>query len=307
MGGAPIDVRQSDLKLWQRCPLMYRYQNIDHLPREQSGSLSFGSIIHLCVLHLEVEQDLAAAIAMFRKFWAEPSSVDAEFKVDFYVRGTNWKKYLAEGERILRHWWSLIQWESDVVLGREFGFSVPIGDGHTLNGTIDKLAIRFIPSINSRVVLVSDYKDLALDTKLPTPTGWTTMAEVNVGDQLIGGDGSPCTVTAKSSVYTANDCYRITFDDQSTITAGEHHNWAVETNHGDKILTTVQMRDNLVDPITEQRQLRIPPDHRIQRVQSKTAPTGEPDRLHLAHRRQRVVLALGVDHPGGAAEEHLTP
>lgn len=165
MGGAPIDVRQSDLKLWQRCPLMYRYQNIDHLPREQSGSLSFGSIIHLCVLHLEVEQDLAAAIAMFRKFWAEPSSVDAEFKVDFYVRGTNWKKYLAEGERILRHWWSLIQWESDVVLGREFGFSVPIGDGHTLNGTIDKLAIRFIPSINSRVVLVSDYKS---NKKLPT-------------------------------------------------------------------------------------------------------------------------------------------
>ena len=33
-------------------------------------------------------------------------------------------------------------------------------------------------------------KALALDTPLPTPTGWTTMGEVAVGDELIGADGA---------------------------------------------------------------------------------------------------------------------
>ena len=32
-------------------------------------------------------------------------------------------------------------------------------------------------------------KALALDTPLPTPTGWTTMGDVQVGDQLISGEG----------------------------------------------------------------------------------------------------------------------
>src|SRR6202007_238787 len=34
-------------------------------------------------------------------------------------------------------------------------------------------------------------KALALDTPLPTPTGWTTMGDVAVGDELLGADGGP--------------------------------------------------------------------------------------------------------------------
>ena len=37
---------------------------------------------------------------------------------------------------------------------------------------------------------VVDYKGLAVDTPLPTPDGWTTMGEVEVGDRLIGFDGT---------------------------------------------------------------------------------------------------------------------
>src|SRR5881628_2241489 len=43
-------------------------------------------------------------------------------------------------------------------------------------------------------------KALALDTPLPTPTGWTTMGAVAVGDQLIGADGKPTTVVAATDV-----------------------------------------------------------------------------------------------------------
>ena len=41
---------------------------------------------------------------------------------------------------------------------------------------------------------------LALDTPLPTPTGWTTMGEVAVGDHPIGADGNPTRVVAATEV-----------------------------------------------------------------------------------------------------------
>ena len=39
-------------------------------------------------------------------------------------------------------------------------------------------------------------KALAVDTPLPTPTGWTTMGDVAVGDRLIGANGQPVIVVA---------------------------------------------------------------------------------------------------------------
>ena len=52
-------------------------------------------------------------------------------------------------------------------------------------------------------------KALALDTPLPTPTGWTTMGEVAVGDLLVGADGKPTTVTAATEVMHGRPCYEV--------------------------------------------------------------------------------------------------
>src|SRR3954469_3949391 len=60
--------------------------------------------------------------------------------------------------------------------------------------------------------IVVDYKGLSIDTPIPTPTGWTTMRSLNVGDTVFGGDGAPCVVTGKSEVHWRT-CYRIRFDD----------------------------------------------------------------------------------------------
>jgi len=158
-------LRQSDLKLWNRCPLAWKYQNLDHLPRLQSGSLTFGSILHDCVLFLETQQDLAGAIARFQDLWSEPTLLGPEFAVNYYVRGTNWKKFSEEGPKILRDWWGIHQWDSDVVLAREYTFDVPIGDGHVLHGTVDKLVLRFEPKLNRRALRVVDFKT---DNKTPT-------------------------------------------------------------------------------------------------------------------------------------------
>ena len=72
-------------------------------------------------------------------------------------------------------------------------------------------------------------KALALDTPLPTPTGWTTMAEVEVGDQLLAGDGSPTTIVATTDVMTDRPCYEVTFDDGTVIVADGQHLWLTDT------------------------------------------------------------------------------
>lgn len=162
----PFKVRQSDLSTWAKCPLQYKYKHIDMLPREQSASLTFGSIIHDIVMELELRQDVEWAVQEFHRRWLDPEgTMGPEYRISYYVKGTNWKKYASEGPKMIRDWWGIIRWDSDVTLAREYHFEVPIGNGHILEGTIDKLVIRQVPRLNTNVVLISDYK-----TNSKTPT-----------------------------------------------------------------------------------------------------------------------------------------
>jgi replicative DNA helicase len=72
-------------------------------------------------------------------------------------------------------------------------------------------------------------KALALDTPLPTPTGWTTMGKVAVGDQLLGADGRPVTVVAATEVMQDRPCYEVVFDDKTSIVADAEHQWVTTT------------------------------------------------------------------------------
>jgi replicative DNA helicase len=72
-------------------------------------------------------------------------------------------------------------------------------------------------------------KALAVDTPLPTPTGWTTMGDVAVGDQLIGADGRPTTVVAATEVLHGRPCYEVEFSDGTVIVADAQHQWLTET------------------------------------------------------------------------------
>jgi replicative DNA helicase len=72
-------------------------------------------------------------------------------------------------------------------------------------------------------------KALALDTPLPTPSGWTTMGEVSVGDHLIGADGKPTRVIAATDVMHGRPCYEVEFSDGTVIVADAHHQWRTTT------------------------------------------------------------------------------
>lgn len=72
-------------------------------------------------------------------------------------------------------------------------------------------------------------KALALDTALPTPWGWTTMGEVQVGDELLGADGRPTRVVAATEVMHGRPCYEVEFSDGTVLVADALHQWLTET------------------------------------------------------------------------------
>ncbi|MFI6576898.1 replicative DNA helicase [Nocardiopsis sp. NPDC050513] len=72
-------------------------------------------------------------------------------------------------------------------------------------------------------------KALALDTPVPTPQGWTTMGEVEVGGEVLAADGTPTRVVAASEVMEDRPCYEITFDDGTKVVADAGHQWLTDT------------------------------------------------------------------------------
>ena len=84
-------------------------------------------------------------------------------------------------------------------------------------------------------------KALSLDTPLPTPTGWTTMGDVAVGDWLLGADGRPTLVMAATGVMLGRPCYEVEFSDGTRIVADAQHQWP--TGYGSR--TTAELRCGL--------------------------------------------------------------
>jgi len=86
-------------------------------------------------------------------------------------------------------------------------------------------------------------KKLSLDTPIPTPTGWTTMGEVKIGDKIFGRNGKAVEVIAKSEVHEI-DTYEVEFDNGEVIKACSKHLWKVSHSdwyHKEKVLTTKEI------------------------------------------------------------------
>lgn len=81
---------------------------------------------------------------------------------------------------------------------------------------------------NADVALVQGGKgDLDLEEPLATPTGWTTVGDVEIGNRLFDETGNICKVLAKSEVMF-HDAYKVVFSDGSIIRAGGDHEWQLE-------------------------------------------------------------------------------
>lgn len=101
---------------------------------------------------------------------------------------------------------------------------------------------------------VNDYKGLALTTPLPTPTGWTTMGEVQEGEWVLGTTG-PVQVTVKSGVHH-RPCFRVAISDGSSVIADNVHLWEVEISGADGFRTVDT--DELLRLLNQGRTLTLP-------------------------------------------------
>ena len=86
---------------------------------------------------------------------------------------------------------------------------------------------------------------LALDTPIPTPTGWTTMGDLQPGDQVLGRNGLPANVVAVGPVHVGRDCFRVTVKDGTSVVADGSHLWAAAdrgtNSRAERIYTTLEM------------------------------------------------------------------
>jgi deoxycytidine triphosphate deaminase len=100
-------------------------------------------------------------------------------------------------------------------------------------------------------------KALALDTPVPTPEGWTTMADLRVGDWVFDLDGHPTPVLDTSEVIVGRPCRTVRFSDGTTIVADVDHQWQVWTRHDrhrrgvPSVLTTGEIERTLKHSATE--------------------------------------------------------
>lgn len=93
-------------------------------------------------------------------------------------------------------------------------------------------------------------KALALDTPIPTPTGWSTMGELKVGDKVMGANGRPCNVVNTSEVYNNHQCYQLEFSNSEKVVADAGHLWLTTKKGICKTRSTEVIADSLgVDPV----------------------------------------------------------
>jgi hypothetical protein len=68
---------------------------------------------------------------------------------------------------------------------------------------------------------------LALDTPIPTPTGWTTMGALQPGDEVLGAAGGAVRVLGCSPIHESRQCYRVSFRDGTSLVCDAGHLWTV--------------------------------------------------------------------------------
>ncbi|ODQ89661.1 replicative DNA helicase [Mycolicibacterium flavescens] len=160
-------------------------------------------------------------------------------------------------------------------------------------------------------------KALALDTPLPTPTGWTTMGDVAVGDRLLGADGEPTQVVAATEVMLGRPCYAVEFADGTTLVADAFHQWP--TDRGVQITTALRPGVDVISaaraPVLAAVGGRRPAAwgieavRRVPSVPVRCVEVANPEHLYLAGREMVPThnSTLGLDFMRSCSIKHQMP
>jgi len=134
---------------------------------------------------------------------------------------------------------------------------------------VEALFGAYDPSTNRRIIqevfeLIpkKNSKALALDTLVATPTGFVTIADAKVGDEVLAADGTVTVITAKSTVFVDHECYEVEFSTGEKIVCDAGHLWVTDAHRDRERLnargerTTPRPRAKTTEEIA--RSLKVP-------------------------------------------------
>lgn len=219
----------SFLKMVAQCSAQAYFKK-GHFPQRKSFALERGSCVHhLLELFAKEGKDPVAGLPDAWRLYitdhvAEMNEDDQEKAAKEY---DNTKRMLEEFVYENKQLFKERVRPEDIEV--EFNLDIPLRLGdktftRKFNGKID-LVLWSEDRTKYRII---DYKGLALDTPIPTPHGWTTMADLKEGDEVFDRDGKPCRVVHKSEIHNRK-CYQITFDDGLKIICDDEHRWITKT------------------------------------------------------------------------------
>lgn len=104
-------------------------------------------------------------------------------------------------------------------------------------------------------------KALDVDTPIPTPTGWKRMGDLVAGDEVFDERGFPCRVVHAWPPEFDRPCYRVSFDDGTSIVADAEHEWYTDAERTGRLrrrrgVPREQTKQGFADHIRTTRQIR---------------------------------------------------
>jgi RecB family exonuclease len=281
----PAPLSPSRAKDFMQCPRLYYYKTILGIRTPPTEATLRGTIAHYAFEHvfnhpLE-ERTLETALAYVDPAWSllidplkertlvevdsaefrlrsaegrfrdlvEPGS-DAETKlleetatIIGIVNGDTVPGFLESIRRTVAGWFSMENPQKFTPRDRELYVRAQVGPA-LVHGFIDRLDA-IVDRSGVERFFVSDYKGLALDTPLPTPTGWTTMGRVTVGDELLAPSGAIVRVVEKTPTQRL-DCFEVRLEDKSSVVADAVHLWTLADG---RVVSTLELRSLLLSGV----------------------------------------------------------
>jgi RecB family exonuclease len=232
----PERLSPSRLSDFKQCPAKFFYGSIVKLRSPATEATTVGTLAHEAFEkifdHPRDERTEENAVPYVRPAWEALRD-----KPDYAHLVENEEEIIRIAENAVRSWFNVERPHNFDPVGRELRMNNKLGTLELL-GIIDR--VDRVEVQGEERVYISDYKGLALDTLLPTPGGWTTMGEVQVGDELLTPGGVPTKVLHKSEIHN-RPCYEVEFDDGSVLVADNVHLWAVVQENQYEVLSTEEL------------------------------------------------------------------
>ncbi len=168
----------------------------------------------------------------------QPSSVDV--RVDRYFRVFHNARYPYIDVKLPQE-----ELTEQVEIDEERPFILHPGE-FVLGSTLERV------TLPDDLVARLEGKALALDTPVPTPMGWTTMGELEVGDLVFTESGQPTVVVAATDAMLGRPCREVRFSEGTTVVCDAEHQWVTVNKNGrrygrriERVVTTAEIERSL--------------------------------------------------------------